>query len=43
MKYIDEVKETNRKDAILFLVKYTQKLELETNMTHFILYKLTMN
>lgn len=43
MEYLDKMKERNLKEAVLFLVRYIQKLELEAELTHFILYKLSDN
>ncbi len=43
MKYLDKMKETNLQEAVLFLVKYIQKLELDTDRTHFIFYKLSVS
>lgn len=43
MKYLDKNREKNLKDAVLFLVKYIQKLELDADMTHIVLYKLLPN
>lgn len=43
MEYLDKMEKKNLKEAALFMAKYIQKLELNTDMTHIIFYKLSLN